>query len=172
MKDFIDQHRKAFGVEPLCKVLQVTVCVRPSHLDCESRRGKDRVHLDLGGHDDKREGGHAAAVQLGDEGAGVAECAEPGASVAKIVMAHGINANVVHRWRKLARCGDAKAALKTGEFITLPLTTAPAPVPPTATDPAVPDLQVELRRGAITMSITWPTSAAAEFALWTREVLR
>ena len=29
----------------------------------------------------------------------VAECAEPGASVAKIAMAHGINANVVHRRR-------------------------------------------------------------------------
>lgn len=102
----------------------------------------------------------------------VAECAEPGASVAKIAMAHGINANVVHRWRKLARGGDAKADTKTGEFIALPLTMALAPVPPTATDPAVRDLQVELRRGAITMSITWPTSAAAQFALWTREVLR
>ncbi|MFZ3118463.1 MAG: transposase [Variovorax sp.] len=102
----------------------------------------------------------------------VAECAEPGASVAKIAMAHGINANVVHRWRKLARGGDVKTASKTGEFIALPLTTAPAPVPPTAPTAAVPDLQVELRRGAITMSITWPAGAAAEFALWTREVLR
>jgi transposase len=102
----------------------------------------------------------------------VGECAEPGASVAKIAMAHGINVNVVHRWRKLARGGDAKAALRSGEFIALPLTTAHAPVPPTTSEPAVPALQVELRRGAITMSITWPTSAAAEFALWTREVLR
>ena len=102
----------------------------------------------------------------------VAQCAEPGASVAKIAMAHGINANVVHRWRKLARGGEAKAAPKSGEFIALPLTMAPDPVPSSAPAPAVPDLQVELRRGAITMSITWPTSAAAEFALWTREVLR
>lgn len=102
----------------------------------------------------------------------VAECAEPGSSVAKIAMAHGINANVVHRWRKLARSGDAKAALKTGEFIALPLTMAPAQVPPTTSQSAVSDLQVELRRGAITMSITWPAGAAAEFALWTREVLR
>ncbi len=102
----------------------------------------------------------------------VAECAEPGASVAKIAMAHGINANVVHRWRKLARGGNAKTVSKIGEFIALPLTMAPAPVPATAPAPAVPDLHVELRRGAITMSITWPTSAAAEFALWTREVLR
>ena len=102
----------------------------------------------------------------------VAECAEPGASVAKIAMAHGINANVVHRWRKLARGGAVKTVSKTGEFIALPLTMAPDPVPSSAPAPAVPDLQIELRRGAITMSITWPIGAAAEFALWTREVLR
>jgi transposase len=33
----------------------------------------------------------------------LAECAVPGASVAKVAMAHGINANVLHRWRQLAR---------------------------------------------------------------------
>ena len=32
-----------------------------------------------------------------------AECAVPGASVAKVAMAHGINANIVHGWRKLTR---------------------------------------------------------------------
>lgn len=102
----------------------------------------------------------------------VAECAEPGASVAKIAMAHGINANVVHRWRKLARGGDVKIVSKAGEFIALPMTMGSASGPPTAPAPAVSDLQVELRRGAITMSITWPAGSAAEFALWTREVLR
>lgn len=101
----------------------------------------------------------------------VAQCAEFGASVAKIAMANGINANVVHRRRKLARGGDAKAATKTGEFIALPLTMAPSPGPPTKSKSAGADLHVELRRGAITMSITWPSSATAEFALWTRNVL-
>jgi len=33
----------------------------------------------------------------------VAKCDAPGASVAKVAMAHGVNANVVHRWRQLAR---------------------------------------------------------------------
>ncbi|WP_082447800.1 transposase [Xylophilus sp. Leaf220] len=55
----------------------------------------------------------------------VAQCAEPGVSVAKIAMAHGINANVIHCWRKLTRVGDGKAATKTGEFIALPLTMLP-----------------------------------------------
>jgi transposase len=33
----------------------------------------------------------------------LSECEVPGASVAKVATAHGINANVVHRWRQLAR---------------------------------------------------------------------
>jgi transposase len=96
----------------------------------------------------------------------VAQCNEPGASVAKVAMSHGINANVVHRWRQLARDPKAPSPAKTGEFMVLPLAVPPA-VPAT---PA--DIRVELRRGSTTMTITWPASAAAEFAVWTRELLR
>jgi transposase-like protein len=38
----------------------------------------------------------------------MAECGAPGASVAKVAMSHGINANVVHRWSKLAREAGAQ----------------------------------------------------------------
>lgn len=95
----------------------------------------------------------------------VAACNEPGASVAKVAMAHGINANVVHRWRQLAREGKSTPA-KTGEFIALPLMVAAEPAP------AAADIRVELRRGPVTMTISWPSSAAADFATWTRELLR
>ena len=97
----------------------------------------------------------------------VAACNEPGASVAKVAMAHGINANVVHRWRQLAREGKP-ATTKTGEFIALPLmvTQKTEPESPSA------DIRVELRRGPVTMTLTWPCSAAADFAAWTRELLR
>lgn len=30
----------------------------------------------------------------------LAECAVAGASVAKVAMAHGLNANLVHKWRR------------------------------------------------------------------------
>jgi transposase len=30
----------------------------------------------------------------------LAQCAEPDASVARIALSHGINANVVHKWRR------------------------------------------------------------------------
>ena len=33
----------------------------------------------------------------------LAQCDEPGMSVAQVAMSHGINDNVLHRWRQLAR---------------------------------------------------------------------
>ncbi|WP_398494410.1 transposase [Variovorax sp.] len=33
----------------------------------------------------------------------LAQCERPGASVANVAMAHGINANLVHGWRRLER---------------------------------------------------------------------
>lgn len=96
----------------------------------------------------------------------LAECAEPGASVAQVALAHGINANVVHRWRQLARNGSHEGLGMTSEFIALPL---PAPAVPAAT-PC--DVRVELKRGAVSVTVTWPLSAASEFAAWTRELLR
>ena len=96
-----------------------------------------------------------------------AECDAPGASVAKVAMAHGINANVVHRWRQLAREGGQATAAKPSEFVPVAIA-APTPLPA----PGCRDIEVELRRGAMTMKVTWPSSAAADFAAWTRELLR
>jgi transposase len=33
-------------------------------------------------------------------------------------------------------------------------------------------IEIELRRGAVAMKVSWPLSAAADFAAWTRELLR
>ena len=38
--------------------------------------------------------------------------------------------------------------------------------------PMPADIRVELRRGPVTMTVTWPASAVADFAAWTRELLR
>ena len=97
----------------------------------------------------------------------LAECAEPRASVAKVAMAHGINDNVVHSWRKRAREASPAAVIKPSEFVPVRLTAAPAG----GVDAR--GIEVELHRGAVTMRISWPLSAAAaEFAAWTRELLR
>ena len=97
----------------------------------------------------------------------LAECDAPGTSVAKVALAHGINANVVHRWRQLVREGKPSVPAISSGFVPVTLAS-----PPATESHASADIQVELRRCAIAMTINWPTSAAAEFAAWTRELLR
>jgi transposase len=97
----------------------------------------------------------------------LAECAVPGASVAKVAMAHGINANVLHRWRQLAR-EDRSPTIEPREAARqfVPVTIAAEPAT------KLPDIQIQLRRGQTTLTIAWPASAAAECAAWVRELLR
>jgi transposase len=110
------------------------------------------------------------------------QCAAPQASVAKVAMAHGLNANLVHGWRKLAR-ERAGADLSPSRPVGGPVKSAviarsssPQFVPVSlgamvgAASPV--DIQIELRRGATAMKITWPISAAADCAAWMRELLR
>jgi transposase len=105
----------------------------------------------------------------------IAACAEPGASVAAIAQAHGLNANLVHKWRR-GSAGVAQRSMATakapttgdqraGVFVPLQL---PAPAPMAST----PDIRIELRRGATSIAVTWPASAAVECAAWMRELLR
>ena len=60
----------------------------------------------------------------------LAECAEPDASVAAIALSHGINANVVHKWRRQGV--SALPALQAPAFI-------PVRLPPAACAPG-PDI--------------------------------
>ena len=93
------------------------------------------------------------------------ECAQPGASVAKVAMAHGINANIVHGWRKLAREADV-LALPAPSFV---------PVTVALGQPASePDRQIdlELRRGILAVRLSWPVADAVGLATWLRELLR
>ncbi len=92
----------------------------------------------------------------------LAECAQPGASVAGVALSHGINANVVHKWRRQVNAGAV--AVPAASFVPLAL---PAPV---VTAPQ--DIRMELRRGATSMTITWPAAAAVDCAAWMRELLR
>jgi transposase len=96
----------------------------------------------------------------------MAQCDAPGASVARVALAHGINANVVHRWRQRVREGRTAVTLPApSEFVPVSLTTA---APPSADS----DIRIELRRGATAMTISWPLAAAAECAGWLREWLK
>jgi len=109
------------------------------------------------------------------------QCGAPRASVAKVAMSHGLNANMVHGWRKFARELDIAAArpapsaaavsarpsASMPQFVPVKLThTTPTPAPVPA------DIQIELRRGATAVKITWPVAVAADCAARMRELLR
>jgi len=104
----------------------------------------------------------------------LAECDGAGASVAKVAMRHGINANVVHRWRQLVRQGRIVAApapsLPAPQFVPVALASSPlaAPAPVDARDG---DIQIQLRRSGTAVTITWPVGAASQCAQWLRELL-
>ena len=111
----------------------------------------------------------------------LAACSEPGASVAAVGLAHGLNANLVHRWLRYA-AARAQALLHAkvcvapapyGEFIAVPLPPPPAAAVIPVTPPAsTPDIRIELHRGATTVHVHWPLQGASECAVWLREWLR
>ncbi len=102
----------------------------------------------------------------------VAACQQPGVSMAAVAMAHGINANLLRRW---VRDGEAKPEVAPrGEQCQAPALPCPAFVPMDIPASAAPvaDIRIELRRGSMTVAVTWPASAATECATWIRELLR
>jgi transposase len=127
----------------------------------------------------------------------LAACNEPGASIAAVALSHGLNANLVRNWlvgRGLKRTGiPAPVAVKASAAATTPPTAASllaadarflpielaVPVPATRaesvrqadTTPVVQDpIHIELGRGALHLSVRWPTSAAGDCTAWLREL--
>ena len=107
----------------------------------------------------------------------VAACQQPGASIAALAGSQGMNANVLHRWLKEhahngrhqlikpSRPDTCEASLPAPGFLPVRLTG-------TAPEPTQAQIKAELRKGALSMHITWPINAAAEFASWATALLK
>jgi len=110
----------------------------------------------------------------------LAACNEPGASVAGVALAVGLNANLVRQWRRgrgfKPDCGavlvpPAPPREAQQQFIALA-------IPPAAPASAAPicagttDIRIEVRRGALQVNVSWPQAAAADCAGWLRELLK
>lgn len=97
----------------------------------------------------------------------LAECAEAGASVAKVAMTHGLNANLVHKWRRQAQaCAQASTVAAPPAFIALEMPAAPV------VDQAPEFIDLELQRAGVKVRVRWPMTAACLSAAWLREILR
>ena len=99
----------------------------------------------------------------------VAACSVPGVSSAAVAMAHGVNANLARRWVLEAERRGGGALVKTTSS-AVPTAFVAVQIPPAQNAPA--DIRVELRRGPIAISVSWPCAAASECAAWMRELLR
>lgn len=120
----------------------------------------------------------------------LAACAEPGASISGVALAHGLNANLVRKWRSgrgakladkaialAAACKSPTPPVTTAEFVAIEM---PAPrkaaahatgQQPRAAAPAGEALiQIELRRGPLRLNVHWPTSAAEDCRAWLSEL--
>ncbi|WP_233372267.1 transposase [Pelomonas cellulosilytica] len=122
----------------------------------------------------------------------LAQCAQPGASIAAVAMTNGLNANLVRKWlagRGLKREGltqsgagrpamslgaAAPASLPAMRFVPVELAdtsrgddagVVPGPAPTTE----AAHIEVELRRGAASLAVRWPASQASGCAGWLRE---
>lgn len=103
----------------------------------------------------------------------VALCMQPGMSMAA-AMANGINANLLRRWVRIAetaptiRRQDALPAPQL-QVAQVPPAFVPMQLPAKA---VAPDIRIELRRAATSITVTWPVDAAGECAAWMRQLLR
>ena len=100
----------------------------------------------------------------------VAAARQPGVSIAAAAMSRSLNANLLRRWVVQAERAETASivpkALSTPRaesFVQLPMPTRSSESPP---------IRVEVRRGSLTVSVQWPSSAMHECAIWLREVLK
>jgi transposase len=95
---------------------------------------------------------------------------QPGVSIAAVALRYRLNANLLRRWlaaheEQIAAPALSRAAIPAAEFVALPLCNAKS-------NEESQDIVVELRRGATTVTLRWPVSAAGECAQWLQGWLR
>ena len=103
----------------------------------------------------------------------IAACCEPGASVAGIAMANGVNADQVRRWMRERGISAPTQRLPIGTPTqTAEKSPAFIPVPLAPNSPELPGIRIEICRGTAALKIDWPVSAAGDCAAWLRDWLR
>jgi transposase len=117
----------------------------------------------------------------------LAECQQPGASVAAVALAHGLNVKLLRKWlvgRGIKRTGLAAPRTVTRKPVGIdtpvsslqfiPVEIAPvvasAAEPEQAQSSSSEEIHVELTRGATQLCVRWPSTQAATCAAWLREL--
>ncbi|PCM43741.1 IS66-like element accessory protein TnpA [Marinobacter sp. ANT_B65] len=100
----------------------------------------------------------------------VAQCLEPGASVSRIALDNGLNANMVRRWISEARRAPKSPATTPG-FVPVNLGTATSvPALPAASDKRS-IIRIEIPRVGGAVVVEWPAEQAHQCAALLRDLL-
>ena len=107
----------------------------------------------------------------------VAACQQPGASIAALAAQHGMNANVLHRWLKEHQRSGCHQLVQSSRRAIVgvcdqPPAFIPLSLPSTTPAPNEQEVKIELRKGALSMVVTWPISATADLASWTAALFK
>jgi transposase-like protein len=96
-------------------------------------------------------------------------------SVAAIALMHKLNANLLRRWLEKAESG----ATTTGSDVVAMKPSAAVLIPPafvplqlSGANDHQREIRVEVRRSQQSITVSWPTSDAAQCAAWLREWLK
>ncbi|TAH46756.1 MAG: transposase [Betaproteobacteria bacterium] len=98
----------------------------------------------------------------------VTACEEPGASVAGVALANGVNANQVRRWMRERGVEPPPRSSLAVQADTAPVSGF---VPVQVSSTPVPVIRLELRKGAAVVKLEWPQESAAACGAWLREWL-
>lgn len=97
------------------------------------------------------------------------ECQQPGASVAAVAIAHGLNPNVVRKWlagQNLKRMGAAMPAtaprVSSLQFVPVELAKSERRLASIPT--SQPDIRIELERGGLRLKLQCAASAGPAYA--------
>ncbi|MEM5312602.1 transposase [Paraburkholderia sp. JHI869] len=105
----------------------------------------------------------------------VAACQGPGVSLAAIALHHKLNANLLRRWVEQAERNDCVLVARSDVAASSAMAPAPAPafvsLPLETTNARPAEIRVEVRRADQSITVSWPTSEAAQCAVWLREWL-
>src|SRR5450830_1887797 len=88
----------------------------------------------------------------------VKACMQPGISIAAVALHYRLNANLLRRWVATQEESNAGSkarkamAVAPAPFVPLQLPAADAPTP-------LQDIVIEVRRGAVTVTVRWAASA-------------
>jgi transposase len=111
----------------------------------------------------------------------LAECRQSGKSIAGVALKHGLNANMVRVWLRKSEFPVCHSLIDPAASSTPPESESPQFVavrmdlPPASDDKCTKRalaIQLELRRGNSTATVTWPTELAGVCGAWLREWLR